>query len=164
MLPSQSRLCCSSAALLAGTPPPPVRPRDANAVRPWPSPQRVPGGEDFACAGAFGPAERGPLLPFYPMHRGLSDVLQELTFVLLALVGLRWSFEDHEQRCKDCLRSLASPERVGRPSHNLLEWSGTKQICLLGHGALSSPEMISSWCERSRWSERPAGLDPAIAG
>lgn len=103
-------------------------------------------------------------LPFYPMNRGMSDVLQELTFVLLALVGLRWSFEDHEQRCKDCLRSLASPERVGRPSHNLLEWSGTEQICVLGHGALSSPEMISSWCERSRWSERPAGWDPAIAG
>jgi hypothetical protein len=102
-------------------------------------------------------------LPFYGMHRGMSDVLQQLFFVLLGLIGLRWSFADQAERCKDCLRSLTSPERVGRPSHNLLEWAGTEQVCIHGHGALSSPEMVSSWCEHSRWVDRPAGWDGAVS-
>ena len=95
-------------------------------------------------------------LPFHGPYRGRSDVLQQLFFVLLALVGLRWAFGDQRDRCKDCLRCLALPERVGRPSHNLLEWAGTEQVCIDGHGALSSPEMVSSWCEHSRWSAASA--------
>jgi hypothetical protein len=89
-----------------------------------------------------------------PIHAYLpvtSDLLQVLFFVIIALIGLRWVFLDQEQRCEQCLRSLASPARVGRPSHNLLEWNGTEQVCKQGHGLLSVPEMESSWRQSSQW-------------
>lgn len=102
-------------------------------------------------------------LPFRQRLPGTADVLQILFFVILTLVGLRWGFADQEQRCKECLRSLESPERVGRPSHNLLEWNGTEQACRDGHGLLSVPEMQTSWCESSRWTGPVAGWDPAAS-
>jgi hypothetical protein len=78
-----------------------------------------------------------------PMHAAapnVTDFLQIFSFTILALIGLRWALHDHGQRCKQCLRSLASPTPVGRPSHNLLEWSGSELICKRGHGALSIPD------------------------
>lgn len=89
-----------------------------------------------------------------PMHAAtpnVADFLQIFSFTILALVGVRWALHDHGQRCKQCLRALASPTPVGRPSHNLLEWSGSELICKQGHGALSIPEMETSWCESSEW-------------
>jgi hypothetical protein len=89
-----------------------------------------------------------------PLHLRLpifGDVLQTISFTIFALVGLRWVFLDQEQRCKQCLRSLALPARIGRPSRNLLEWNGTELICTRGHGLLSIPEMETSWCESSHW-------------
>jgi hypothetical protein len=83
-----------------------------------------------------------------------AEILQVLFYVILALVGLRWAFHDQEGRCKECLRELASPARVGRPSHNLLEWNGTEQACRDGHGLLSIPEIETSWCQSSRWIEQ----------
>jgi hypothetical protein len=80
-----------------------------------------------------------------------AEIVQVLFFVILALVGLRWAFHDQAERCKECLRALASPARVGRPSHNLLEWNGTEQVCRDGHGLLSVPEIETSWCQSSRW-------------
>jgi hypothetical protein len=74
--------------------------------------------------------------------------------VLFALLAVRWSFHDQEQRCKRCLCSLATPARVGRPSHNLLEWTGTQQACRHGHGVFTVPEMLSSWRQHSQWVER----------
>src|SRR6202012_5464317 len=62
-----------------------------------------------------------------------AELLQILFSVIFALIGLRWAFHDREQRCKQCLRSLATPARVGRPSHNLLEWNGSELICKQGH-------------------------------
>lgn len=97
-----------------------------------------------------------PLRAQLPMT---TDLFQVLFFVVLALVGLRWAFNDEEQRCKHCLRALASPAQVGRPSHNLLEWSGTEQVCRDGHGVLSVPEMLSSWRQSSRWIGQGAALD-----
>jgi len=81
-----------------------------------------------------------------------SDLLQIFTFVVLSLLGLRWSFLDQQTRCKQCLRALTTPVRVGRPSHNLLEWNGTELLCPDGHGHLSVPEMETSWCQSSRWT------------
>jgi hypothetical protein len=99
--------------------------------------------------------------PLYlPFPKG-ADLVQILFFVILALLGLRWSFRDQEQRCKECLRSLAMPARVGRPSHNLLEWNGTEQICKQGHGVLSVPEMESSWRQYSQWITQDPGWDEA---
>ncbi|HEX4156076.1 MAG TPA: hypothetical protein VHY48_10725 [Acidobacteriaceae bacterium] len=95
--------------------------------------------------------------PFYVPFPTGADLLQILFFVILALVSLRWSFFDQEQRCKQCLRYLATPARVGRPSHNLLEWNGTEQICKQGHGLLSIPEMESSWRQSSQWIDPPSG-------
>jgi hypothetical protein len=89
-----------------------------------------------------------------PLHAAIpltADLLQLFAFVLFALLGLRWALRDQEQRCKHCLRSLSTPARVGRPSHNLLEWNGTELNCKHGHGLLSIPEMETSWCQSSHW-------------
>ena len=91
------------------------------------------------------------------LHRELpntADLFQVLDCVVLALVGLRWAFEDQELRCKRCLRMLTTPARVGRPSRNLLEWNGTELRCQRGHGLLSVPEMETSWGGSSRWVEQ----------
>jgi hypothetical protein len=97
--------------------------------------------------------------PLYiPLPRA-ADLLQILFFVIFALLAVRWSFHDQEQRCKHCLRSLATPARVGRPSHNLLEWTGTEQTCRHGHGRLSVPEIETSWHQSSRWIDQSSGLD-----
>lgn len=61
------------------------------------------------------------------------------------MFGLRWTLAEQEQRCKYCLQSLQNPARVGRPSHNLLEWNGTELNCKWGHGLLSIPEIETSW-------------------
>jgi hypothetical protein len=90
-------------------------------------------------------------LPLHTLVPLTADLLQLFAFVLFALLGLRWAIGDQEQRCKQCLRSLSTPARVGRPSHNLLEWNGTERSCKHGHGLLSIPEMETSWCESSRW-------------
>ena len=97
-----------------------------------------------------------------PLHvrlPGTADLLQILAFVIFTVFGLRWAFADQERRCKQCLRSLASPSQVGRPSYNLLEWNGTEQACSQGHGALSVPEMETSWCQYGRWTGADAVWD-----
>jgi hypothetical protein len=89
-----------------------------------------------------------------PLRRVLpvvADLLQILNFVILLLGGLRWALNDQEVRCKQCLHSLAAAARIGRPSHNLLEWNGTELSCKQGHGLLSVPEMETSWREASQW-------------
>ena len=89
--------------------------------------------------------------PIHAIFPNTADALQLLMFVPFALGGLRWAFGDQERRCKQCLRSLATPARVGRPSHNLLEWNGTELACKQGHGRLSVPEMETSWRDSSEW-------------
>jgi hypothetical protein len=95
--------------------------------------------------------------PIHPPFPNTAGLFQILFFVIMTLVALRWAFRDQEERCKQCLRSLATPARVGRPSHNLLEWNGTEMICKHGHGLLSVPEMETSWCQSSQWVD----LNPA---
>jgi hypothetical protein len=97
--------------------------------------------------------------PVYIPWPHAADIVQILLFVVFALVAVRWCFLDQGQRCKHCLCSLAMPARVGRPSHNLLEWNGTEQTCKHGHGRLSVPEIITSWHQYSRWIEQASGLD-----
>lgn len=97
--------------------------------------------------------------PLYiPLPRG-ADLLQILFFVLFAILAVRWSFHDQEERCKHCLCSLTTPARVGRPSHNLLEWNGTEQTCKQGHGRLSVPEIETSWHQYSRWIDQTSSFD-----
>jgi hypothetical protein len=89
--------------------------------------------------------------PIEATHCFLAEILQPLGFVLLALCGLRWSFQDGDGRCKHCLRALASPARVGRPSWNFLDTNGTELLCTRGHGLLSIPQIETSWRRSSRW-------------
>lgn len=88
---------------------------------------------------------------FHTTHPLVAEILQSQFFVLLALIGMRWSFSDSETRCKHCLRALATPTRVGRPSWNFIDTNGTELICEAGHGFLSIPEIETSWCQSSRW-------------
>jgi len=92
-----------------------------------------------------------PLHKLFPLT---ADLIQVLAFVFFSLLALRWSFFDQEQRCKQCLRLLTTPARVGRPSRNLLEWNGTEQVCKQGHGTLSVPEIETSWHQYSQWIEQ----------
>lgn len=101
--------------------------------------------------------------PVYTPLPYTAELLQILFSVFFSLIGLRWSFLDREQRCKQCLRSLATPARVGRPSHNLLEWNGSELICKQGHGMLSIPEMETSWCQASQWVEQSPDWDQAAS-
>jgi len=89
-----------------------------------------------------------PIRPFIPLT---TLVLQSLLFVLLGLLGSRWSSLDSALRCQHCLCSLASPARVGRPSWNFLEFTGAELECKQGHGHLSIPEIETSWCQASEW-------------
>ncbi len=93
-------------------------------------------------------------LPLEERHYFAATPLQLLFFVILALLGLRWCFHDGERRCKHCLRSLAEPARVGRPSWNFLEYNGTELSCRDGHGLLTVPELETSWCRSSMWVPR----------
>lgn len=95
-----------------------------------------------------------PIHALFPMT---AELFQILSFVFVALIGLRWAFRDQEQRCKQCLHALATPARVGRPSHNLLEWNGTELSCRQGHGLLSIPEMETSWRQSSEWVSLTSG-------
>jgi hypothetical protein len=92
--------------------------------------------------------------PLYAEFLPAFDLGQILSAAILSITGLRWAFHDQEARCKHCLLALKSPERIGRPSHNLLEWNGTEQVCRDGHGRLNLPEMETSWCRSGQW------LDP----
>ena len=90
----------------------------------------------------------------HPAHETFplaADLAQTLLCVLFAITGFRWAILDQQTRCKHCLLKLTAPARMGRPSHNLLEWNGTEEKCRRGHGRLSSPELESSWCSHSRW-------------
>ena len=89
--------------------------------------------------------------PLHYAHPFTAELIQPQIFVVLALLALRWSFSDSEERCKHCLRSLAMPTRVGRPSRNFLDSNGTELVCESGHGLLSIPEMETSWRGSSRW-------------
>jgi hypothetical protein len=102
----------------------------------------------------------------YPLHLLLphtADLYQMFGFVLLSLCGMRWALRDQEQRCKQCLQLLAAPARVGRPSHNLLEWNGTELSCKQGHGLLSVPEMETSWCQSSHWTDQRVQWDEVVS-
>jgi len=101
--------------------------------------------------------------PIHVPARNVADVFQLFSFVFFALVGLRWVFRDQEQRCKQCLHLLNTPARVGRPSHNLLEWNGTELNCKEGHGLLSVPEIETSWCQSSQWVNLSPNWDKAAS-
>ena len=90
-------------------------------------------------------------LPLYISMPSTAQVSALFVFVAFALLGFRWAFRDQEGRCQQCLQSLATPARVGRPSHNLLEWNGMEMSCKRGHGLLSVPEIETSWCQSSQW-------------
>ena len=89
--------------------------------------------------------------PFHAAHPFAAEILQPQAFTLFALLALRWSFLDQDSRCRHCLRSLAAPARVGRPSWNFLDSNGTELACPDGHGLLSIPEIETSWRQSSEW-------------
>ena len=87
--------------------------------------------------------------------------LELLLYVMTALLGLRWNLLDGQCRCRRCLRSLAPPQRIGRPSWNFLEYNGTELACRDGHGLLTVPELETSWCRSSAWIAEPPS--PALS-
>lgn len=102
-----------------------------------------------------------PLRPFswFP-----AFLLQSFAFAALALIAFHWTVVDSNLRCKHCLRPLAEPMRVGRPSHNFLEWNGFELLCSEGHGLLSIPEIESSSYTSSRWFPGMHAPSSPVAG
>jgi hypothetical protein len=90
-------------------------------------------------------------LPFHERYLFGSEIMQPQIFALVALLALRWGFEDQGTRCRHCLRSLSAPLRIGRPSWNFLGSNGTELRCPDGHGLLSVPEIETSWRQSSEW-------------
>lgn len=86
-----------------------------------------------------------------------ADWVELIVSSLVVTIGLRWALLNQEQRCQKCLRMLSEPTRVGAPSRNFLEWSGTELVCTEGHGLLHVAEMQGSWCWYDRWVERDPG-------
>jgi hypothetical protein len=78
-----------------------------------------------------------------------KDAASGLWLVWFFVVGtmgvLFWAIADQRARCKECLRLLCSPVRIGCPGCLLLDWSGTELLCSEGHGVLHVPELASSW-------------------
>jgi hypothetical protein len=98
-----------------------------------------------------------------PVRRTLGhngDWVDVLMSTVVLTSSLRLALDDQTQRCQRCLRLLRQPVRVGPPSYNLLNWSGTEMVCADGHGLLQSPEMQGSWCWYDLWVE----VDPAWRG
>ena len=62
----------------------------------------------------------------YQYARGKADWIELLMWAVFVTAGLRWALLNQEQRCQRCLRMLSQPTRVGIPSRNFLEWSGTE--------------------------------------
>jgi len=60
-----------------------------------------------------------------------------------------WTVMDQKARCRECLRLLAFPVRIGSPGTFLLDWSGTEFCCSEGHGVLHVPHMAPSWSDES---------------
>jgi hypothetical protein len=100
---------------------------------------------------------RTPIASLIGRYVDWFDLLGSGLFVTL---GLRWVLLDQEHRCQKCLRVLGQPTRVGPPSRNFLDWSGTELACTNGHGLLHIAEMPGSWCWYDRWVE----LDPVLSG
>ena len=60
-----------------------------------------------------------------------------------------WAVADQRARCRECLRLLCFPVRIGCPGCLLLDWSGTELLCAEGHGLLHVPLLAPSWDEKS---------------
>ena len=73
-------------------------------------------------------------------------------FIVGAMGVLFWSIADQRARCKECLRLLCSPVRIGSPGCLLLNWAGTELMCSEGHGVLHVPELASAWdADAEQW-------------
>lgn len=81
---------------------------------------------------------------------GAAAILIQL-LIWGSILAFHWILRDQRRRCPVCLRLLANPVRVGRPSGYFLEWNCTELVCLRGHGLLYVPESRTSWFNAQRW-------------
>jgi hypothetical protein len=70
-------------------------------------------------------------------------------YILGAMGVFFWALADQRARCRECLRLLCFPVRMGCPGCLLLDWSGTELLCTEGHGVLHVPHLAPSWDEES---------------
>ncbi|MBV9267453.1 MAG: hypothetical protein JO061_14875 [Acidobacteriaceae bacterium] len=68
-------------------------------------------------------------------------------YILVSMGVWWWAVADQRARCRECLRLLCFPVRIGCPGHVLLDWSGTEFLCSQGHGVLHVPDLETSWDE-----------------
>lgn len=91
-----------------------------------------------------------PLFAFASRIDRAVGILVNLLVWACAL-AFHWILRDQRKRCPVCLRLLADPVRVGRPSGYFLEWNCMELVCRRGHGLLYVPECRTSWFNAQRW-------------
>jgi hypothetical protein len=73
-----------------------------------------------------------------------------LRFLGAALVFF-WAWRDQRDRCRECLRPMEYPLRIGTPGRILLDPAGQELMCPLGHGSVYSSESVLGSEMSDRW-------------
>jgi hypothetical protein len=68
-----------------------------------------------------------------------ARILAALTFLVICVRALWWSFADQRRRCPVCLQRLSMPVSVGSAA-SIFDPAITELVCPNGHGALSLPD------------------------
>ncbi len=93
-----------------------------------------------------------------------SSQFQTHGFLFGYLLAFWWALRDQRRRCPQCLRLLAHPTLIGRPSNTFLEWYGTEFMCLNGHGLLHVPEIPSRGYRAEGWLSLDASWRSLFSG
>jgi hypothetical protein len=70
-------------------------------------------------------------------------------YILGATAAIFGAVMDQRSRCRECLRLLCFPIRIGSPGSLFLGWAGTELLCTEGHGVLHVPHLAASWEDES---------------
>lgn len=81
-----------------------------------------------------------------------------LRFCGAALVFF-WAWRDQRGRCRECLRPMEHPLRIGTPGRVLLDPAGQELMCPLGHGSVYSSESVLGSEMSDRWLRLNFGGD-----
>jgi hypothetical protein len=81
-----------------------------------------------------------------------------LRFLGAALVFF-WAWRDQRGRCRECLRPMEHPLRIGTPGRVLLDPAGQELMCPLGHGSVYSSESVLGSEMSDRWLRLNFGGD-----
>ena len=87
-----------------------------------------------------------------------SNILLAARLPLAPLLALgfwyllvRWTMDDQQRRCPQCLSRLEMAVSMGTSASAFLAWHGIESVCSQGHGILHSPATRLSHCGPDEW-------------